>query len=70
MTVSRHELTAADRAAMASLRASLVANPISITRASFDELFEHVPSADRVDYSESSVGGGLLSRPHGDSRQV
>ncbi|SRR5712692_2307340 len=57
MTVTRHGLTAADRAAMTSLRAGLAANPIAITRASFDGLFEQVPPADLVDYSESSVGG-------------
>ena len=57
MTVTRHGLTAADRAAMAALRAGLAANPVAITRASYDGLFEQVPPADGVDYSESSVGG-------------
>jgi monoterpene epsilon-lactone hydrolase len=57
MTVIRHGLTAADRAALASLRAALAANPVAITRASYDGLFERVPPADAVDYSEASVGG-------------
>ena len=34
MTVTRHGVTAADGAAMTSLRAALAANPIAITRAS------------------------------------
>lgn len=57
MTVIRHGLTVADRAALASLRAALAANPVAITRASYDGLFEQVPPAEAVDYSESSVGG-------------
>ena len=57
MTVTRHGMTAADRVAMASLRAALAANPIAMTRDSYDGLFEQVPPADAVDYSESSVGG-------------
>src|SRR5882724_803777 len=56
MTVTRHGVTAADGAAMTSLRAALAANPIAITRASFDGLFEQVPPAEAVDYSESTVG--------------
>src|SRR5829696_9115368 len=55
--IIRHELTDGDRSALASLRAALAANPIAITRASYDGLFEQVPPADAVDYSESSVGG-------------
>ncbi|HEV7504193.1 MAG TPA: alpha/beta hydrolase [Thermoanaerobaculia bacterium] len=57
MTVVRHGLTTADRAAMTALRAGLAANPIAITRASYDRLLEQVPPADTVAYSESSVGG-------------
>lgn len=57
MTEIRHALTAADRAAMTSLRARLAATPIAITRASYDRLLEQVPPADTVAYSESSVGG-------------
>jgi len=57
MTPIRHGLTAADRAALASLRAALAAHPVAITRASYDGLFERVPPADAVDYSESKVGG-------------
>jgi monoterpene epsilon-lactone hydrolase len=57
MTVTRHGMTAADRAAMTALRAALAANPVTMTRASYDGLFEQVPPADAVDYSESSVGG-------------
>jgi monoterpene epsilon-lactone hydrolase len=57
MTSIRHGLTAADRAAVTSLRAMLAAHPVAITRASYDGLFERVPPADAVDYSESSVGG-------------
>jgi len=49
-------MTAADRVAMASLRAAFAANPIAMTRDSYDGLFEQVPPADAVDYSESSVG--------------
>lgn len=56
MTEVRHDLTAADRAAMAALRARLAANPIAITRASFDALFEQAPRAEGVEYSEASVG--------------
>jgi monoterpene epsilon-lactone hydrolase len=57
MTEILHELTVADRAAMASLRAALSAHPAAPTRASFDQLFERVPAPESVDYSESSVGG-------------
>ena len=57
MTPIRHGLTAADRAALASLRAGLAAHPVAITRASYDGLFERVPPADAVDYSESNLGG-------------
>jgi monoterpene epsilon-lactone hydrolase len=57
MTIIRHGLTVADRAALASLRAMLAAHPVAITRASYDDLFERVPPADAVDYSDSSVGG-------------
>src|SRR5882724_6933347 len=67
MTVTRHGVTAADGAAMTSLRAALAANPIAITRASFDGLFEQVPPAEAVDYSESTVGGvpGVWCVPRG-----
>src|SRR5450432_921293 len=57
MTEIRHGLTAADRAAMMALRAGLAANPLAITRASYDRLIEQVPPADAVAYSESNVGG-------------
>src|SRR5580700_4203387 len=57
MTVLHHGLNAADGAAMTSLRATLAAHPIAMTRASFDGLFERMPPADSVDYSESTVGG-------------
>jgi monoterpene epsilon-lactone hydrolase len=57
MPATRHGLTNADRAALAALRAQLAAYPVAITRASYDGLFERVPPADAVDYSESSVGG-------------
>jgi acetyl esterase/lipase len=57
MTEIRHGLTAADRAAMTVLRARLAANPIAITRASYDALLEQVPPADSVTYSESNIGG-------------
>jgi monoterpene epsilon-lactone hydrolase len=57
MTLIRHGLTAADRAALTSLRAMLAAHPVAITRASYDGLFERVPPADAVEYSESSIGG-------------
>ena len=57
MTEVHHELTAADRAAMTSLRAMLAANPTAITRASYDALFERVPPPNGVEYSESHVGG-------------
>jgi len=57
MTVIRHGLTVADGAAAAALRARLAASPIALTRATFDGLFEHVPAADLVNYSGSSVGG-------------
>ncbi|HEX3854551.1 MAG TPA: alpha/beta hydrolase [Polyangiaceae bacterium] len=53
----RHGLTKADRAALASLRAALAAHPGGMTRAAYDDLFERVPNADAVDYSESNVGG-------------
>jgi len=49
MTTIRHELSAADRGVLASLRAGLAANPVAITRASYDILFERVPPADAVD---------------------
>jgi acetyl esterase/lipase len=52
-----HAMTADDRAAMTNLRARLAANPIRITRASFDQLVEQVPPAEGVTYSESLVGG-------------
>ncbi len=55
-TPIRHGLTTADRAALAFLRGQLAAHPGAITRASYDELFERVPPADGVDYSEASVG--------------
>ena len=42
-TAIRHGLTAADRVAVASLRAGLAANPVVITRTSFDGLFEEEP---------------------------
>jgi acetyl esterase/lipase len=57
MTVVRHELTAADRVAMTSLRATLAAHPMAMTRATFDGLFERVPPAEGIDYSEATVGG-------------
>jgi monoterpene epsilon-lactone hydrolase len=57
MTIIRHGLTAADAAAMTSLRATLAAHPIEITRASFDALIEQVPPAPSIDYAESRVGG-------------
>ncbi|HWZ92655.1 MAG TPA: alpha/beta hydrolase [Polyangiaceae bacterium] len=57
MTVIRHGLTTADRAALTSLRAALAAHPLAITRASYDGLFERVPPADGIDHSEASVGG-------------
>jgi monoterpene epsilon-lactone hydrolase len=57
MTILRHGLTAADRAAMAAFRARLVANPTAITRASYDAMLEQVPSAESVTYSEGDVGG-------------
>jgi monoterpene epsilon-lactone hydrolase len=56
-TAIRHGLTAADRVAVASLRAGLAANPVVTTRTSFDGFFERVPPADAVDYSDSRVGG-------------
>ena len=52
-----HELTAADRAAVASLRAGIAAHPVAMTRAVYDGLFEHVPPAAGVDYSTTSFGG-------------
>jgi ketosteroid isomerase-like protein len=48
MTILRHGLTAADRAAMKAFRARLAAHPIGITRASYDAMLEQVPSADSV----------------------
>jgi len=54
LTVVRHGLTAVDRVAMTSLRAALAANPIAMTRAAFDGLFERVPPAEAIDYSESN----------------
>jgi acetyl esterase/lipase len=57
MTETIHAMTAADRAAMTTLRARLAANPIAITRASFDALVEQVPPASGVEYTESHVGG-------------
>jgi len=69
-TIIRHGLTAADRAALASLRAALAAHPVAITRESYDGLFERVSPADAVDYSESSIGGvpgvWCVPRSHGD----
>jgi len=56
VTVIRHGLTAADGIAMTSLRGMLATHPIAITRASFDGLFERVPRADSVAYSEASLG--------------
>jgi acetyl esterase/lipase len=52
-----HAITAADRTAMTTLRARLAANPIALTRDSFDQLVEHVPPAEGVTYSEAEVGG-------------
>jgi len=40
MTIIRHGLTAADRAAMTAFRARLAAHPIAITRASYDATLE------------------------------
>jgi len=57
MTITRHGATPNDVAAMASFRNKLAANPIAITRASFDALFERVQRPDGIDYNESSVGG-------------
>ena len=67
MTVVRHDLTAADRAAIRSFRAGLAANSAGITRASFNALLDRVPPAESVDYSESSVGGvpGVWCVPSG-----
>jgi len=56
MTNFHHGMTAGDAAAMKSLRAQMAAHPITITRASYDGLFEHVPPAEGIDYSEASVG--------------
>ena len=53
----RHEVTAADRAAMTAFRARLAANPIAITRASYDAMIEQVPPADSVSYSDDNLGG-------------
>ncbi len=52
-----HELTAADRAAVASIRAAIAAHPVAMNRATYDGLFERVPPADGVDYSTTSFGG-------------
>jgi acetyl esterase/lipase len=57
MTQIHHQLTAADGVAMTTLRARLAANPITITRASYDALVEQTPAADGVEYSDSCVGG-------------
>ncbi len=53
----RHGLTNTDRATLVFLRGQLAAHPGAITRASYDELFERVPPADAIDYSEASAGG-------------
>jgi epsilon-lactone hydrolase len=65
VTEVRHDLTDADRAAIVALRAQLAAKPIAITRASLDKLFGEVPSAESIEYSESSVGcvPGIWCRP-------
>jgi monoterpene epsilon-lactone hydrolase len=55
MTEIRHEISAADRAAMTTFRAELAAHPAPITRASFDALFERMPPPEGVDYTEASV---------------
>jgi acetyl esterase/lipase len=57
MTEIRHDVTAADRAAMAAMRAELAAAPTRITRESYDALIERTPPADSVAYSEGEVGG-------------
>jgi monoterpene epsilon-lactone hydrolase len=71
MTEIRHEVTASDRAAMRAMRAKLAAEPIRITRASYDALIEQTPPADSVAYSEGEVGGvpGVWCTPeaHGDA---
>jgi acetyl esterase/lipase len=57
MTKTHHSLISADGAAMTALRARLVANPIKITRQTFDQLVEQAPPAERIEYSESEVEG-------------
>ena len=57
MTILCHELTAADRKAMIAFRARIAADPVAITRASYDAMLEQVPSADSVSYSEANIGG-------------
>jgi epsilon-lactone hydrolase len=67
MSEIHHGLTAADRAAMTGLRAAVAAHPMAMTRASFDGLFERVPAADGVAYSETAYGGvpGVWCAPTG-----
>src|SRR5689334_10470241 len=57
MTEIRHEIAAADRAAVIGLRATLAANPMAITRASYDALLEQVAAPGAVEFSEAQVGG-------------
>ncbi len=57
MAEIRHEGTAADRSAMTAFRARLAGNPITMTRALYDALFEQVPSAEGLAYTDAKFGG-------------
>jgi acetyl esterase/lipase len=54
---SHHPITSADALAMTALRARLLAHPIAMSRASFDDLVARVPSPDGVVFAEARVGG-------------
>jgi acetyl esterase/lipase len=60
-----HPFDPADATAMATLRAFLAANPITMTRASYDQLLEQIPDCDGVEYERGVLGGvpGVWCRP-------
>ncbi len=65
MTNTHHPIDPSDVAAMAALRAFLAANPIPMTRASYDQILEQIPDFPGVQYERAVVGGvpGVWCRP-------
>jgi acetyl esterase/lipase len=57
MSEIRHELTAADRSVMSAFRAQLAAGPVTMTRALYDAIYEQVPPADGIAYTDAKFGG-------------